>query len=738
MVTGSGWLLAMSLSLQAVAMTAWSQSSNHQGASLTIPQVAQGPKRLITTDDLIALRDIDSFSLSPDGKKFAVLIRQADPVANGYRTGWFIGSTDDGALTSAGDGGEARLMRIMTGRCGGDLVGSSSRWSADGQWIAYTVQRNGEIQLWRSSVDGKIQQQLTHNEADVRDFAWSEDGRTLFFTVGSTRSAQRAREEKGGRDGFPLQEFQWFTEMVYRATPVGPIETDLTVWAVASDGRDERPADAAGRKQFEEGLRRGYSWGRDYSQTMKVEDFGGSGAPPVVGKNGVRASLVRVDPSERGFLPKLRLTASLRPDGSQPIACNAEECVAQIFSKVWWSPDGKQVIFWREEGINFSDQGIYSWTPASGVVKPLKRASGDRFKECELLGQRLICVHETRLQPAHIVSIDTRSGRTSVLADFNPEFKNLRLPKVERFEWDAPPDTVRLGYSKRAYGYIVYPPDFDPNKKYPVLIAPYGAQGFIRGDVGDEQPMLVYAANGFVVLDTAFLLPLGDMGAADGGTLYEKMFSAEHGFPHMTMLMESTMRGLDAAVARGWVDETRVGMGGLSQGAMASLYALQKLDRLSAVSVSGPSLSQIDVYLETSYGAEIAKRIGGGVKRPEAAEYWAQIDLADHMDSIEAPILMHIADREAIGIMRLQYRLSDARKPYEAFIFQDEYHQKWQPAHRYAIYNRNLDWYRFWLQDYEDPSAEKADQYRRWRALRELQCLNPRALRAYCADNDKE
>ena len=263
--------------------------------------------------------------------------------------------------------------------------------------------------------------------------------------------------------------------------------------------------------------------------------------------------------------------------------------------------------------------------------------------------------------------------------------------------------------------------------------------GFIRGDVGDEQPMLVYAANGFVVLNTAFLYPTGDMGGTDVDTLFQKMYSAEHGYPHLTMLLESTMRGLDVAVARGWVDESRVGMGGLSQGAFSTLYALQKHDRLSAATVSTPGWSQLDVYLETSYGAATAKRVGiGSPKRPEAIEYWAGIDLADHLDTIEAPILMHLADRETAGVMRLQRRLSDARKPYEAFIFQDEHHQKWQPAHRYAIYNRNLDWYRFWLQDYEDPSADKVEQYRRWRALRELQCLNPRSLRAYCADNDKE
>src|SRR5688500_3059352 len=87
---------SISASLWACATPAWSASSSPQAVRLptiSIPRVQDGPKRAITTDDLIALRDIDSFSLSPDGTRFAVLLRQADPATNGYRTGWFIGST---------------------------------------------------------------------------------------------------------------------------------------------------------------------------------------------------------------------------------------------------------------------------------------------------------------------------------------------------------------------------------------------------------------------------------------------------------------------------------------------------------------------------------------------------------------------------------------------------------------------------------------------------------------------
>ena len=57
-------------------------------------------------------------------------------------------------------------------------------------------------------------------------------------------------------------------------------------------------------------------------------------------------------------------------------------------------------------------------------------------------------------------------------------------------------------------------------------------------------------------------------------------------------------------------------------------------------------------------------------------------------------------------------------------IFGNEGHIKNQPQHRYEIYQRNVDWFDFWLLDKEDPDPAKADQYKRWRKLKKLQDKN--------------
>ena len=60
--------------------------------------------------------------------------------------------------------------------------------------------------------------------------------------------------------------------------------------------------------------------------------------------------------------------------------------------------------------------------------------------------------------------------------------------------------------------------------------------------------------------------------------------------------------------------------------------------------------------------------------------------------------------------------------PTELYAFPDEAHIKMQPRHWLAIYERNLDWFRYWLQGERDPDPAKAGQYERWDKLSERQC----------------
>nr|WP_298723577.1 Atxe2 family lasso peptide isopeptidase [uncultured Steroidobacter sp.] len=711
-----GWLLGAALAWSAFAVLA-----SQPGPSLTIPEVPSSAPRPITVEDMTTLRRIDSLTLSPDKRRFAILVRRADPRANVYHSGWFVGAVGGGALTYVGDAGDARLAREGPGgSIGGSIERRAAKWSPNGLWIAHTSLRNGEVQLWRSRTDGSGQEQVTHNPADVREFSWSEDSELLYFTVGSPRAELRASEQQRERNGYRYDEDLNFFGDLLLPERRQPLDKARVTWVTKSGV--ERLANDEELAAF---------------KVAQERDLGGGGLRSGLPRDAVLAA-VRSD-AARAWLARsddfaFRVTAVL-PQSENAVACMAEPC-AGLIEKLWWH--GQSVLFLRREGVGGGEVGLYRWSPGKATVSTVVHTLDDMMQFCDLAPDRLVCARQTPGRPAHVAAIDLRSGRIAEIADVNPEFRNVRLGRIERFEWQTPrfpwaePGQPLAGvYPERTYGYILYPPDFDASKKYPVYMDVYSALGF-DNESTYENPLHVYAANGILVLHTQF--PTSNPLAAPvrRNPEYAKLpYSVELDFPHLSMYAESTLRGLDVAAARGFIDTTRVGMGGVSHGSFVPLHIVLKHDRLAAVSIASPGWNQWEYLQATRAGLKTAVPIYKWLleQKPAGHDIWKHIDLADNIDSIEAPLLIQTPASEMMGQVRLMKHMAEAGKPYDAYVFTNETHIKWQPAHLQAIAARNLDWFRFWLQGYEDPDPAKSAQYQRWRQLREQQQATGGALK---------
>ena len=93
---------------------------------------------------------------------------------------------------------------------------------------------------------------------------------------------------------------------------------------------------------------------------------------------------------------------------------------------------------------------------------------------------------------------------------------------------------------------------------------------------------------------------------------------------------------------------------------------------------------------------------------------WQKASPALNAHRIHTPLLINAAEAEYIADMQLVITLRELKKPVEMFISPNEQHLKNQPKHRYEIYERNVDWFNFWLQNKEDPHPAKIEQYKRW------------------------
>jgi dipeptidyl aminopeptidase/acylaminoacyl peptidase len=111
----------------------------------------------------------------------------------------------------------------------------------------------------------------------------------------------------------------------------------------------------------------------------------------------------------------------------------------------------------------------------------------------------------------------------------------------------------------------------------------------------------------------------------------------------------------------------------------------------------------------------------GGWPEGKSKANWKQEAPELNADRIDVPVLNNDPDSEFLEDLALYTSLRDLGRPVELFIYPDELHVVNQPKHRYQIYERNLDWFRFWLKGEEDANPAKADQYIRWRELRKLQ-----------------
>jgi len=244
----------------------------------------------------------------------------------------------------------------------------------------------------------------------------------------------------------------------------------------------------------------------------------------------------------------------------------------------------------------------------------------------------------------------------------------------------------------------------------PVVVQYYHCAGFLKGGVGDEIPMLPLVESGIAVLcmdrvrapegsgtDQSYALALSDIDAA-----------------------------LDGLDADGLIDGERVGIGGLSFGSEVALWAIRHSRRFAAATLASGQMSPIYYWANALPGRGFTEMLDRYWKigDPDVdKQRWRQLAGLDDVGGINTPVLMQLPESEARFVIELHAKLKRAGKPAELYAFADEPHIKKQPTHKLAVYQRNLDWYRFWLKGEEDTDPQKSDQYARWRSYSAGQSL---------------
>lgn len=368
---------------------------------------------------------------------------------------------------------------------------------------------------------------------------------------------------------------------------------------------------------------------------------------------------------------------------------------------IGWSADSRYLYFIRPQE---TQNDIFEADVKASKIRRVTH-SGGVLDTCAVTTTTehptAACTIEFLQRPPEVASIDLRTGELTVLTNLNPEYNMLEKARANPVIWKN-----RLG--DEHFGMLTYPLYYREGQRFPIIVTHYYHPGFQRGSNGDEYPIQVFAANGFFVLDY-FLFRKN----LDNAHIRPDPFDREvYAATSMRAAVEDLVKDLARA---GMVDSDAVGMGGLSAGSAFTADMISHSALVRAAVIDHLAYDPMWLfYLSSASFREEYAQLGITPDRPDR---WKQAFVAPNVHDITAALLINTDDHEFLTVMQSYWAMRDSRKPVEMWIFNDEFHAKWQPIHRLTIYNRNVDWFRFWLQGYEDTDPLKADQYRRWEKL---------------------
>lgn len=246
---------------------------------------------------------------------------------------------------------------------------------------------------------------------------------------------------------------------------------------------------------------------------------------------------------------------------------------------IQWAIDGKGIYFqYDDEGntkIAFTDLGGKQKDLANNVGgMSLGRPYGAGTYTIAGNGS-FAFTHSTPDHPADLASGSANSSEIMRLTELNADlFSSKKLGTVEEIWYESSADKQKI------QGWICKPPNFDPSKKYPLMLEIHGGPFANYGDRFSAEVQL-YAAAGYVVLYTN---PRGSTSyGADFGNLIH------HNYPNEDY--DDLMSGIDAVIAKGYVDSNQLYITGGSGGGVLTAWSIGKTNRFKAAVVAKPVIN---------------------------------------------------------------------------------------------------------------------------------------------------
>lgn len=557
---------------------------------LTLSLALAATSAFANTDNTLQLEDVFQLeyasqpTIHPDGN-YTVFVRNYMDIMSDRRLGnlWRVDNKGE--------------LRPLTGGTAND---HSPTWSPDGKTLAFVSNRTGANQIHLYWTDTRDHAPVTRLTGSPSNLTWSPDGKWLAFTMFTPNSKPAPVSLPGKPKGAEWAEpARYIDKDNYRFDGAGYAPDGFTqIYVIPASGGTPRQLThdefnhggqltwtgdstniifSANRRDdaFEQPNNSElYQVALENGEIKQLTDRLGPDRSPQVSPDGKKLAWLGYDDQYKSYQLTHLYVMDLNGKGAPKLMTTELD---YSVDGVKWSDDSRGLYFsYDKEGKgNIAYQSLSGsrrvLTDAMGGLSYTRPYSGGDFDVSK--NGDLVFTMANPYRPADLM-LQTSKIKRKLMSLNEDALAHKELGRVEEIWYDSSQDDYKI------QGWIAYPPNFDPTKKYPLILEIHGGpHTAYAGSFAAEIQLM--AAKGYVVLYTN----------PRGSTSYGEKFAQEihHNYPSQDY--NDLMDGVDAVIEKGFIDEERLYVTGGSGGGVLTAWIVGHTDRFAGAVVAKPVIN---------------------------------------------------------------------------------------------------------------------------------------------------
>ena len=654
----------------------------------------------MTPEALWAMGRIGGMNVSPDGKKVVYTVAYYSVPENKSNREVFVMNAD----------GSDNKQITKTGFAENEAV-----WIKGGTKIAFLCNESGSSQLWEMNPDGTDRKRLSDYDKDIEGFAFSPDEKKVLFisqvkTVNSTADKYPDLDKATGviiTDLMYKHWDEWVTTAPHPfvadfdgksiSNPVDVMEGELFESPMKPFGGIEQLAwnTTSDKIAYTSRKKMGKEYAISTNSDIYVYDLNTKQTTNITEENKGYDTNPTYPPDGKSIAWLSMERDGYEADQNRLMVMNLETGEKTFVSKDFdsnvdsycWSADCERIYF---TGVWHGESQVYQIDLANGnKITPLTEGMYD-YASVALLGDKLIAQRHSMSMGDEIYSIDLTGDHTVTQLTFENKhiYDQLTMGKVEE-RWMKTTD------GKQMLTWVIYPPQFDPNKKYPTLLfCEGGPQSPVSQFWSYRWNFQIMAANDYIIVAP------NRRGLPGFGLEWNEAVSGDYG----GQCMKDYFTAIDEVAKEPYVNKDRLGCVGASFGGFSVYWLAGHHDKRFKAFIAHDGIFNMEMqYLETEEMWFANWDMGGAYWEKQNATAQRTFANSPHkfVDKWDTPILCIHGEKDYRILANQGMAAFNAAVlrgvPAELLIYPDENHWVLKPQNGVLWQRTFFEWLDMWL-----------------------------------------